>query len=227
MTGGQTKVWVTGIGLLYAASCFGALDHVELSDRTDVLGGKSFGTAGPYERLVGKAYFQVDPANPATSSSSMSTRRAQRKRDGWSSPPTFMSSNRASQRTATARSSSKSPTAAAKAWWARSIAPAAAPIRGPRRISAMTSCCKQGYTIVWLGWQFDVPATPGLMRLYAPSLPTTASPSRAWSAPNSLATSAPIPCRSRTATTGRMKSSTPTTPICSSRSATRRRDRAP
>ena len=33
--------------------------------RTDVLGGKAFGKTGPYERLVGKAYFQVDPKNPA------------------------------------------------------------------------------------------------------------------------------------------------------------------
>jgi len=26
-----------------------------------VLGGKAFGEAGPYERLIGKAYFAVDP----------------------------------------------------------------------------------------------------------------------------------------------------------------------
>jgi hypothetical protein len=28
---------------------------------------------------------------------------------------------------------------------------------------------EQGYTVVWLGWQFDVPEQPGLMRLYAPA----------------------------------------------------------
>jgi hypothetical protein len=43
----------------------GALLRIELSERSDVLGGKSFGSAGPYERLIGKAYFAVDPANPA------------------------------------------------------------------------------------------------------------------------------------------------------------------
>src|SRR6266478_8521317 len=39
--------------------------RIELSERSDVLGGKSFGAAGPYERLIGKAYFAIDPANPA------------------------------------------------------------------------------------------------------------------------------------------------------------------
>lgn len=37
--------------------------RVEITSRTDVLGGKSFGTVGPYEKLVGKVYFAVDPKN--------------------------------------------------------------------------------------------------------------------------------------------------------------------
>src|SRR5204863_9052714 len=48
------------------ALCFGSAMHaglirIELSERSDVLGGKSFGAAGSYERLIGKAYFAVDP----------------------------------------------------------------------------------------------------------------------------------------------------------------------
>jgi len=38
--------------------------RVEISTRQDVLGGKSFGSAGPYEKLSGKVYFAVDPNNP-------------------------------------------------------------------------------------------------------------------------------------------------------------------
>ena len=34
-------------------------------ERTDVLGGKAFGAAGPYERIVAEAQFAVDPKNPA------------------------------------------------------------------------------------------------------------------------------------------------------------------
>ena len=42
-----------------------ALLRIEVSDRSDVLDGKSFGAAGPYERIAGKAYFAADPNLPA------------------------------------------------------------------------------------------------------------------------------------------------------------------
>ena len=40
------------------------LTRVEITKRVDVLNGKAFGDVGPYEKLHGKAYFAVDPANP-------------------------------------------------------------------------------------------------------------------------------------------------------------------
>src|SRR5262249_9869524 len=41
----------------------GELVRVDIADRQDVLAGKSFGSVGAYEKLRGKAYFAVDPAN--------------------------------------------------------------------------------------------------------------------------------------------------------------------
>ena len=38
--------------------------RVEISSRQDVLSGKAFGTVGAYEKLVGKVYFALDPNNP-------------------------------------------------------------------------------------------------------------------------------------------------------------------
>ncbi len=38
--------------------------RVEIKTREDINGGKPFGLAGPYERLIGKVYFKVDPRNP-------------------------------------------------------------------------------------------------------------------------------------------------------------------
>jgi hypothetical protein len=40
------------------------LTRVEITSRADVLNGKAFGNVGPYEKLHGKAYFAVDPAHP-------------------------------------------------------------------------------------------------------------------------------------------------------------------
>jgi hypothetical protein len=47
-----------------ASSVFAEVTRVEIQRREDVLNGRSFGNAGPYEKLVGRVYFAVDPRNP-------------------------------------------------------------------------------------------------------------------------------------------------------------------
>ena len=49
------------LALCLAPAAPGALLRIEISERSDVLAAKSFGAVGPYERLVGKAFFAVDP----------------------------------------------------------------------------------------------------------------------------------------------------------------------
>ena len=44
---------------------FAGLLRFEITERSPVLEGKAFGTAGAYERIVGRAYFAVDPDAPA------------------------------------------------------------------------------------------------------------------------------------------------------------------
>jgi hypothetical protein len=39
------------------------VSRVEITSRRDAAGGRSFGSAGPYERLAGKIHFTIDPAN--------------------------------------------------------------------------------------------------------------------------------------------------------------------
>jgi hypothetical protein len=50
--------------LLVPASSRAEVTRVEIERREAVLGGKSFGNVGSYEKLVGKVYFAVDPDNP-------------------------------------------------------------------------------------------------------------------------------------------------------------------
>ena len=47
-----------------AASLGAEVTRVDIQRREDVLGGKSFGSAGPYEKLIGRVHFAVDPDNP-------------------------------------------------------------------------------------------------------------------------------------------------------------------
>src|SRR6185503_11730427 len=39
--------------------------RIEVASRADLVGGKPFGTTGPYEKLMGRIYFEVDPSNDA------------------------------------------------------------------------------------------------------------------------------------------------------------------
>ena len=39
--------------------------RIEILSRTDVLAGRPFGLAGPYEKVVGRVHFAVDPLHPA------------------------------------------------------------------------------------------------------------------------------------------------------------------
>jgi hypothetical protein len=154
--------------LIYAASCLGAMDYIELSDRTDVLGGKSFGKAGPYERLVGKAYFQVDPANPANAiivdvdkaprndkgmvefSADLYLLKPREPKNG-NGAIIFEVSNRGGKGMVGTFNRGGAST-------------------DPKTEQDLGDdfLLEQGYTIAWLGWQFDVPDNPSLMRLYAP-----------------------------------------------------------
>src|SRR5215813_7430294 len=49
--------------LFLATTALARVDHFDITSRTDYLGGKQFGAAGAYERIQGRAYFVVDPAN--------------------------------------------------------------------------------------------------------------------------------------------------------------------
>ena len=59
------RLAIAGLLLLLAPALVRAdVTRVDIQRREDVLAGKSFGSAGPYEKLVGKVYFAVDPNNP-------------------------------------------------------------------------------------------------------------------------------------------------------------------
>src|SRR5215467_15393553 len=50
---------------LFAMPCHAEVVRIEVKSRADLLAGKSFGSAGAYEKLSGRIYFAVDPRNSA------------------------------------------------------------------------------------------------------------------------------------------------------------------
>src|SRR5947207_9903812 len=51
------------VALIAATPVRAEVTQVEISSGTDLLGGQSYGTVGPYEWLEGRAHFALDPAD--------------------------------------------------------------------------------------------------------------------------------------------------------------------
>jgi hypothetical protein len=159
----------TSLFLLAAALAQGALLRIDETERSPVLGGKSFGAAGPYERVVGRAWFAVDPrlaANRVITDIDKAPRNAKglvefsadvyilRPRDPGrgNGAVLFEVSNRGGKGMLAMFDRSRG-----------SRDPRTEPDFGDNFL------LDRGYTLVWLGWQFDVPEEPGNLRVYVPA----------------------------------------------------------
>lgn len=154
--------------LCLAASLPAAVTKVHLVDRIDVLEGKSFGAAGPYERIRARANYALDPkleANKIIKDLDLAKRNEKglvefsadifvlKPRDPAKGNGSilFEVSNRGGRgllgmfQQGNGTSPESDPKAYGDAW-----------------------LMEQGYTLVWVGWQWDVPNTPGNLRVYPP-----------------------------------------------------------
>jgi Alpha/beta hydrolase domain len=142
--------------------------RMEVAEKSDVLAGKSFGAAGPYERLTGKAYFAVDP-KLAANKIIIDVDKAPRNANGlveFSADIYVLRPRDASRGNgAVLYEVSNRGGKGMLAMFNR-----AAASTSPKTAAEFGDnfLLDRGYTLVWLGWQFDVPGTQGLMRLYTP-----------------------------------------------------------
>lgn len=159
---------LSGIVLFCALPLCAGVTSVELVERTDVLGGRAFGPAGPYERIIAKVRLAVDPnlpQNQAVRDLRLAPRNEQglvefssdlyvlKPRDPAKGNGTllFEVSNRGGKgilsRFDYARGSSD-----------------------PRTEAEFgdLNLLDQGYTLVWVGWQWDVPPGEKQLRLDTP-----------------------------------------------------------
>ena len=137
--------------LFFATTAFARVDHIEITSRTDYLGGKSFGLAGKYERIQGRAYFVLDPAN-AHDRVIVDLDKAPRNAKGeveFSADIDIII-----------------PTHGNGTLFIN------VPNRGGRFFIREQNVDEyylgHGYTLAEVGWQFDIRPDPKLLRLYAP-----------------------------------------------------------
>lgn len=141
--------------------------RVEVTERSDVLDGRPFGDAGPYERLTGRVFYAVDPAhrsNSGIADLALAARNDQGLVEFSAGfyllrPKTPKAGNRTVLYHVVNRGR-KSPLLASNA--TRSQDPRLAEHFGDGFM------LRQGYTILWSGWQTDVSRTGGRLGLMAP-----------------------------------------------------------
>ncbi|MFN3324586.1 MAG: alpha/beta hydrolase domain-containing protein [Bryobacteraceae bacterium] len=159
------------LALCAASLSYGSVVAIRVVERTDVLTGRSFGNAGPYERIVARAHFAIDPklpANRAIADIDLAPRNeaglVEFSADLYVLKPRdpakgngavlFEVVNRGRKLLLNTFQYAKS-----------SLDPRTADEFGDNFL------LEEGFTMVWLGWQFDVPGDPQLMRLHSP-IPT-------------------------------------------------------
>ena len=142
--------------------------RIEVRARADVVNGQAFGPAGPYEKLSGQIFFAVDPAvvaNRVVTDLSKAPRNAAgkvefsadfflikpRRIEKGNGAVLFEVSNRGGKGMLGFFNHA-----------AGSLDPASTEQFGDGFL------LRQGFTLLWVGWQFDPPKRDGLLRLYPP-----------------------------------------------------------
>jgi hypothetical protein len=146
----------------------GAVATVEVRNRSAVLDGKSFGTAGAYERIEGIAHFSVDPnvkANQAIADIKLAPVD--------SSGKVRFSANFYILQPVNAAQSNGTALVEVSNRGGKGLLGTFDFAHGsndPRSAEEFGDgfLLQRGFTLVWIGWEFDVPHTPKLLRLDAP-----------------------------------------------------------
>jgi hypothetical protein len=142
--------------LLAALSCSAAVTRIHVEDRNDYEQGNSFGTAGPYEYIKARVYYTVDPKLPANRIIADIAHAIQE--------PKGLVSFSADLYVIKPRDPAKG----------NGTILFEVSNRGGRGMLGIFQrddkmLLEQGYTLVWVGWQWDVPAGQNLLRVYPPA----------------------------------------------------------
>src|SRR5713226_5420540 len=159
---------IATLTLLIACASFAAVTRIELVERTDVLDQTTFGLAGPYERIVAKAYFAVDPKNPVNRIIA-DIDLAPRNEHGQVefSADLYILKPRdpaKSNGTALVEISNRGGKGLLGMF---DLAQGSLDPRAPAEFGD-NFLLEQGFTLVWIGWEFDVPPSAKLVRIESP-----------------------------------------------------------
>ena len=164
----QLRILGAVIAIFITASSQARVVSVEIDTREDVLGGKSFGLPGSYERITGTLRFAVDPSNSANriiTDIDLAPRNAEGEVE-FSSQFFMLKPKDAGRGNGTVlyEVSNRGRKGMLSFF---NLASGSLDPRDEKHFGD-GFLLSEGYTLLWLGWQFDPPRTPGLLRLATP-----------------------------------------------------------
>jgi Alpha/beta hydrolase domain len=148
-----------------AANVHAGVVRVEVSSREDIAGGNPFGPAGAYERIIGRVYFTVNPANlhnrrivDLDKAPRNSKGEVEFSADLYLLKPKDMSKGNGAVLFEVSNRGGRG--------IVRIVNGVTPTDSNPE--SGDGFLMRQGYTVAWVGWEYDVADQPGRMRLSAP-----------------------------------------------------------
>ena len=156
------------IACLIASSASAEVVRIDVQSRGDLAGGQSFGSAGPYEKLSGRLYFAVDPALPANRIIT-DLDKAPRNSGGkveFSADFFLIKPKQVTRGNGAVLYEVSNRGGKGMLGFFNHAVGSADPTTAEQLGDGFL--LKEGFTLLWVGWQFDVPRRPGLVRLYTP-----------------------------------------------------------
>ncbi len=143
---------------------------VEIENREQLLNGQSFGQYGAYEKLTGKIYFEFDPANVANKNIVnilLAPRNSQGMVEAWTNFVVLQPIDKEKSRGIALVEVSNRGGKFSPRYFNRGNARMDPSIKEDFGDALLM---RQGLTIIWIGWQFDVPEEEGRLKLFVPSV---------------------------------------------------------
>src|SRR3989442_4484269 len=162
-------VLVATLALVLASSATEArVVRLRIERREVVLNGRSFGAAGPYEKLVGTVDFALDPDLPRNGAIVDLKLAPRNPRGDIEFSADFYLLKPVDPRRGNGRVFYEGGNRGGKSMLATFQKATGSPDPATQAAFGDGALMRQGFTLLWMGWQWDVPERAGTMRMQMP-----------------------------------------------------------
>src|SRR5437868_12994790 len=163
------RLVIAALGIvLFSSLAEARVVRLRVERREVVLNGRPFGAAGPYEKLIGTVDFGLDPDAPANAlvvDLKLAPRNA---RGEVEASADFFLLKPVDPRRGNGRIFYEVGNRGGKSLLATFQKAAGSPDPVTEAQFGDGALMRQGFTLLWMGWQWDVPVRPGVMRMEMP-----------------------------------------------------------